>query len=214
MIMHPVSVALEWDCYTTLEIVPPDDKAYVIKSIRPVTETPYVHNGVSLPLNEPGIVVISAWVDGYPERKLDPPVSVEWLATGDLPVAGTRFSRAEPLYLKLHTTNPPTEFTALLEIILARRTKLHQRCRHYGGPEPHCTAGIDLRAHVGGPDLGWLRRTPCVINSMSEDTVPCDRYEDDDFEWERTVMDIDWDEAVTLVELDVITTTDPETRDP
>ncbi len=48
-------------------------------------------------------------------------------------------------------------------------------CNHYGNRqgEPTCARGIDIRAHVGGDDFGWLRRVPCVKSSFSRDVVPC-----------------------------------------
>lgn len=35
-------------------------------------------------------------------------------------------------------------------------------CRHHAGMEPICGAGVNVRQLVGGPDIGWLRRLPCV----------------------------------------------------
>lgn len=54
------------------------------------------------------------------------------------------------------------------------------RCRHGSmrGLDKVCALGIDVRAHVGGPDLGWFCRTPCVVSGFSRDVVPCDRFEE------------------------------------
>lgn len=58
-------------------------------------------------------------------------------------------------------------------------------CNHYGMAfrgsglarietrEPTCAKGIDVRAHVGGDDFGWLRRVPCVNSSFSAGVVAC-----------------------------------------
>jgi hypothetical protein len=41
-----------------------------------------------------------------------------------------------------------------------------------------CEAGINYRKHIGGPDLGWCSRAPCLTTSMSKEQVPCDKYEE------------------------------------
>jgi hypothetical protein len=52
-------------------------------------------------------------------------------------------------------------------------------CRHYngtvGGTNACCEAGVNYRALVGGPDLGWLARLPCVPRSRTDagDVVHC-----------------------------------------
>lgn len=47
-------------------------------------------------------------------------------------------------------------------------------CNHYGfHREPTCAKAVDIRAHVGGEDLGWMRRLPCVNSSLSRDVVAC-----------------------------------------
>ena len=41
-----------------------------------------------------------------------------------------------------------------------------------------CALGIDIRAHVGGPSLGWMRRTPCFLpNAKEPGHVPCAKCE-------------------------------------
>lgn len=63
------------------------------------------------------------------------------------------------------------------------REELHRRtiCKHFvGGLDQECSLGINVRALVGGPDLGWGRRKPCAPNSTlcDKDTmVPCEKYE-------------------------------------
>lgn len=46
-----------------------------------------------------------------------------------------------------------------------------------GESGPTCTHGVDVRAHVGGEQLGWMARMPCVETRLSHDVVPCDRAE-------------------------------------
>lgn len=55
-------------------------------------------------------------------------------------------------------------------------------CRHSTHTDdpliPGCALGIDVRAHTGGPDLGWRRRNPCYLaNRDNEGFVPCDKAE-------------------------------------
>lgn len=40
-----------------------------------------------------------------------------------------------------------------------------------------CKAGVDLRAHVGGDDFGWMKRIPCLA-SNGENAVSCDLYQE------------------------------------
>ncbi len=61
--------------------------------------------------------------------------------------------------------------------------KLHfyaGNCVHYS-PKPggiyECDKGIDIRAHVGGPDFGWMARMPCCNTKLSRDRVSCDLRE-------------------------------------
>lgn len=58
---------------------------------------------------------------------------------------------------------------------------LDSHCRHEIGDEPmrhKCALGIDIRKHVGGSDLGWLRRHPCYFpNRDNPGFVPCDKAE-------------------------------------
>ena len=84
---------------------------------------------------------------------------------------------------------------------------LGRRCRYYGYAKGRavCKHDVDIRTHVGGPRLGWMRRVPCVRTNISQDVVPCELYEDDDFEWERAVLDCETpEEATSLVEVEVI----------
>ena len=72
-------------------------------------------------------------------------------------------------------------------------------CRHFNGVgvgvddryEKCCDAGINYRKHVGGKDLGWACRMPCIKGGYTkpEEVVPCDLYE------EPTQEDIDKHEA-------------------
>ncbi len=53
-------------------------------------------------------------------------------------------------------------------------------CKHYraaGGGRVACAVGVDIRAHIGGPDYGWLSRSPCVESVYSKDVVACDKRE-------------------------------------
>jgi hypothetical protein len=55
----------------------------------------------------------------------------------------------------------------------------HGHCKHYGsapGGKLTCAKGVDIRAHVGGKNLGWRTRTPCVTSGPYHDSanaVPC-----------------------------------------
>lgn len=40
-----------------------------------------------------------------------------------------------------------------------------------------CDRGIDIRKHVGGPDFGWLVRTPCMTSTLTKNQVICDKRE-------------------------------------
>ena len=56
--------------------------------------------------------------------------------------------------------------------------KLHVyqgHCKHYGNVrgELVCDKGVDVRAHVGGPDYGWMARIPCVTSKLSKEQVTC-----------------------------------------
>ena len=56
-----------------------------------------------------------------------------------------------------------------------------KRCTHSVGLSSRdgapiiCQAGIDVRALVGGPDFGWLKRCPC--SGRYTDAVPCAQYQ-------------------------------------
>ena len=61
--------------------------------------------------------------------------------------------------------------------------KIMGTCRHFVGVgcEP-CGAGVNVREHVGGDDLGWACRIPCVRPSANafiraDEVVPCDRFD-------------------------------------
>ncbi len=62
-------------------------------------------------------------------------------------------------------------------------------CKHFTGLGPgmrddkRCEAGVCIRAHVGGPDLGWCNRMPChavpiMKHADPAEVVPCERYEE------------------------------------
>ena len=53
-------------------------------------------------------------------------------------------------------------------------------CKHY--PEfrdKACDAGVNMRKLVGGPDLGWATRLPCLpsIRKLCSATVSCEKFE-------------------------------------
>jgi hypothetical protein len=58
-------------------------------------------------------------------------------------------------------------------------------CRHWsypfvGGQRVHtCAKSIDIREHVGGPDLGWGCRMPCIQGHFHRpaEAVPCELRE-------------------------------------
>ena len=64
--------------------------------------------------------------------------------------------------------------------------KLHTyagNCIHYS-PKPgmvfECDRGVDIRAHVGGDDYGWMTRMPCCTTSLSgkkDPQVSCEMRE-------------------------------------
>lgn len=51
-------------------------------------------------------------------------------------------------------------------------------CKHFNGVgnTPPCLKGIDIRELVGGPDLGWVTRLPCI--KRNKNPIPCDQFED------------------------------------
>jgi len=52
-------------------------------------------------------------------------------------------------------------------------------CKHFTGcgiaGKEVCSAGVNYREHVGGPDLGWCARLPCLKH---ENAPPCEKYEE------------------------------------
>lgn len=52
-------------------------------------------------------------------------------------------------------------------------------CRHFDGSvRETCKAGVNYRQLVGGPDLGWALRLPCLARRTTDLTVervPCDQ---------------------------------------
>jgi len=57
-----------------------------------------------------------------------------------------------------------------------------QTCKHFTGTHrTPCKAGVDYRALVGGPDLGWGLRIPChtIVFDHAKDVVrvSCDKRE-------------------------------------
>lgn len=56
-------------------------------------------------------------------------------------------------------------------------------CKHFNGMGldhgKTCEAGVNYRAHVGGLDLGWCTRAPCIREGRARSTgeiVPCALY--------------------------------------
>jgi hypothetical protein len=50
------------------------------------------------------------------------------------------------------------------------------RCIHFRGIQHKlCKADVNLRELIGGPDLGWARRIPCLVMDSVECTVSCDK---------------------------------------
>ncbi|MEM5785837.1 MAG: hypothetical protein AAGU11_00885 [Syntrophobacteraceae bacterium] len=44
-----------------------------------------------------------------------------------------------------------------------------KRCKHFNGTMNECCEiGIDYRVLVGGPDEGWIKRTPCFWDHQTE----------------------------------------------
>lgn len=68
-----------------------------------------------------------------------------------------------------------------------REPTMARHCRHHEVQPPdfaardsghRCALGIDIRKHVGGPDFGWLARSPCYLpNATNPGHVPCDKAE-------------------------------------
>jgi len=60
------------------------------------------------------------------------------------------------------------------------RLNVYGHCRHYDprpGGKTLCEKGVDIRAHVGGPNLGWLSRIPCTREQLFKNSgpvVPCE----------------------------------------
>ena len=51
-------------------------------------------------------------------------------------------------------------------------------CKHFNGIHRDiCMAGVSYRALVGGSDLGWATRIPCIVSSLTKEPVPCDKRE-------------------------------------
>ena len=58
-----------------------------------------------------------------------------------------------------------------------RLKKLTTDCRHFRGIQfSECAAGINMRTLVGGKDLGWAARLPC-LPSMDKTEVSCSKFE-------------------------------------
>jgi hypothetical protein len=62
-------------------------------------------------------------------------------------------------------------------------------CKHFtglglgGDYGKRCNAGVCYRTHVGGSDLGWAIRVPCILGHKmssfdSSQVVPCEKYEE------------------------------------
>ncbi len=58
-------------------------------------------------------------------------------------------------------------------------------CRHWSNPfvngrrQDTCAHGIDIRKKVGGPNLGWGTRMPCIHGAFHrpDEAVTCDKRE-------------------------------------
>ncbi len=58
------------------------------------------------------------------------------------------------------------------------RAVKNDRCKYFTGyQEIVCKAGVTYRSLVGGPDLGWLRRLPCLLMEGQHDQAICERFE-------------------------------------
>src|SRR5579864_7564965 len=64
----------------------------------------------------------------------------------------------------------------------ARRMREHERrvqhemdiCVHFTGVQnTACEAGVNLRQLVGGPELGWAARLPCLLMDAEKCAVVC-----------------------------------------
>lgn len=65
-------------------------------------------------------------------------------------------------------------------------------CVHFTGTvRPVCAAGVNYRKHVGGDDVGWGLRMPCITESLKfittltmeqkaeiQKRVPCEKYQE------------------------------------
>lgn len=54
-------------------------------------------------------------------------------------------------------------------------------CRHYNGYQKGtCKLGVEYRPLVGGPNIGWAARLPCIPESSlrKEPMAKCDKYEE------------------------------------
>jgi hypothetical protein len=50
-------------------------------------------------------------------------------------------------------------------------------CRHYRGTvERTCEAGVIMRELVGGSDIGWFTRAPCLGPGRASTGVVCEKY--------------------------------------
>ncbi len=48
-------------------------------------------------------------------------------------------------------------------------------CAHFTGIQNAvCKAGVNIRELVGGADLGWAARLPCLLMDADKCTTPCD----------------------------------------
>lgn len=75
-------------------------------------------------------------------------------------------------------------------------------CLHYEGIQNEfCKAGINIRQHVGGPDLGWGLRTPC-IKSNNVNTCPLVQFPTQE-EAEKHAREVQQHINQTLSELSV-----------
>ena len=51
-------------------------------------------------------------------------------------------------------------------------------CKHFTGIHRDvCKAGVTYRTLVGGPDLGWATRIPCIVSTLTKEPVSCEQRE-------------------------------------
>lgn len=71
---------------------------------------------------------------------------------------------------------------------------MSNKCKYYTGAiaSKCCKADVNYRELVGGIDVGWLRRLPCVHTSLRKNQVICNQFvemTDQDIEEEKKELD-------------------------